>query len=119
MNRDERMIAQLLAMATDLGWRPQPSGEVIDLINSGALLTFQQAATICDLTSQRILDWIEHAALLGQPIAEKRSTWLIGTDRLLTYIEKYRGGLPARVKAENRLKEYWLRWSQTPELIRG
>jgi hypothetical protein len=112
----DRMIAQLLAMAAELGWKPQPAGDVIDLINEGALLTVQQAAIICGLTSQRILDWIEHAALLGQPFAEKKSTWLIGTDRLLTYIEKYRGGRPARVKAENLLQGYWPSWSQTPEL---
>jgi hypothetical protein len=110
------LIELHLQILAELGWKPHPIGDVIDLINDGALLTVQQAATICGLTSQRILDWIEHAALVGQPFAEKKSTWLVGTERLFAYIEKHRGGLPARVKAENLLKEHWPRWSQAPEL---
>jgi hypothetical protein len=43
-------------------------------------------------------------------------TWLLGTTRLLDYIEKYQGGLPARVKAQNRLKEYWSIWSGPEKL---
>jgi hypothetical protein len=40
----------------------------------------------------------------------------IGTERLLGYIEQHQGGLPARVKAENRLKEFWPIWSRPQEL---
>jgi hypothetical protein len=40
----------------------------------------------------------------------------IGTERLLCYIEQHQGGLPARVKAENRLKEFWPIWSRPQEL---
>jgi hypothetical protein len=112
----ERLIELHLQILAELGWRPHPVGDVIDLINDGALLTVPQAAIICGLTSQRILDWIEHAALVGQPFAEKRSTWLIGKDRLFAYIEAHRGGKPARVKAENLFKQYWPRWSQPSEL---
>lgn len=82
MNRD-RLIELHLEGLAELGCKLQPAGDVIEQINSGAVLTVQQAAIICELTCQRILDWIEHATLVGQPIAKKRSTWLIGTDRLL------------------------------------
>ena len=103
----DRLIELHLQILAELGWKPHSAGDVIDLINGGALLTVEQAAIVCGLTSQRILDWIEHAARLGQPFAEKKSTWLVGTERLFAYVEKHRGGLPARVKAENLFKERW------------
>jgi len=60
---------------------------------------------------------IRHRPLpFGRPIAEKRATWAIGTDRLLAYVEKWRGGPSARAAAEPRLKEHWPQWSQAPEL---
>jgi hypothetical protein len=36
--------------------------------------------------------------------------------RLFAYLENHCGGLPARVRADNRFKEYWPKWSQAPEL---
>jgi hypothetical protein len=44
---------------------------------------------------------------------------LLGTVRLLDFVEKYQGGLPARVKAENRLREYWSILSEPQELRGG
>jgi hypothetical protein len=50
---------------------------------------------------------------MGRPIAEKRANvWIIDTARLFAYIEKHRGGLSARLKAENRLREFWPNWSE-------
>jgi hypothetical protein len=49
----------------------------------------------------------------------KRATWMIGTARLLDYIEKHQGGRYARVKVENRLREFWPIWSEPQELCRG
>jgi hypothetical protein len=43
---------------------------------------------------------------------------LLGTSRLLDYIEKHQGGLQARVKAENLLKKYWPIWSEAPKAAR-
>ena len=40
-------------------------------------------------------------------MARQQHIGLVGTDRLFVYIEKHRGGLPARVKAENLFKERW------------
>jgi hypothetical protein len=93
-----------------------PVGDALHALRNGEFLTTSQAAIICDVTDQTIRDWIEHAASIGQPIAEKRTTWIIIRSLLLGYVEERCGGFPARVKAENRLKEYWPKWSQAPEL---
>ncbi|SRR6266404_7915948 len=114
-----RIIAQLLQVLTDLGWKPS-SGDVIDQIANGGLLTTAQAATICEVSGQTICRWNDDAARRGGPLGVKRATtWLIDANRLLAYVEKYHGGLPARVKAQNRLREYWPIWSETQELCRG
>jgi hypothetical protein len=111
----DRAIAQLVQVLTTLGWTP-PDRNVLDLIDDGAILTVQRAATICGVTSQAMLDWIADAARMRCPFARKGHTWMIDTEKLLAYVEKHRGGKPARVKAEEQLA-YWLpRWSQAAEL---
>ncbi|SDJ74951.1 hypothetical protein SAMN05216338_106339 [Bradyrhizobium sp. Rc2d] len=112
-----RMIEMHLQMLAELGWKP-PSGDVIDEIANGGLLTVAQAATICEVTDQTIYRWIEDASSKGQSLRKKTATWLIGTAWLLDYLESYQGGLPARVKADNRLREYWSIWSQSRDLRR-
>jgi hypothetical protein len=116
LNRD-RMIALHLQILAELGW-PPPSGDVIDQIASGGLLTVSQAAIICETTDQTIYRWLEDATNKGRALGEKRATWMIGTARLFAYIEEQQG-LPARVKAQNRLKECWPGWSQAKELRRA
>jgi hypothetical protein len=113
-----RIIAQLLQVLTDLGWKP-PSGDVIDEIANGGLLITPQAAIICEVSDQSVYRWIEDAISKGQPLGVKQATWLLGTVRLLDYVEKYQGGLPARVKAENLLKKYWPTWSKPQGLCPG
>lgn len=114
----DRMIDLHLQMLAVLGWKPS-SGDVIDEIANGGLLTVAQSAAICEVTDQSIYRWLDHAALRGQPLGKKSATWLIGTARLFDYVEAYQGGLPARVKAENLLKKYWPIWAQAGELRRG
>jgi hypothetical protein len=109
-----RMIDQHLQMLAELGWKP-PSGDVIDAIATGGLLTTAQAALICEVSGETIRRWNEEAARKGEPLGLKQATWLIGTARLLDYVEKYQGGLQARVKAENRLRHYWPIWSEPQE----
>ena len=79
-----------------------------------------QAATVCDVSDQAIYYWLEHAARMRRPIAEKRANvWIIDTARLFAYVERHRGGLSARVKAESRLREFWPSWSEPQELRPG
>ena len=113
-----RMIALLLQMLAELGWKP-PSGDVIDEIVRGGLLITAQAAVICEVSGQTICRWNEDATRRGEPLGVKQATWLLGTARLLDYVEEYQGGLPARVKAENLLKKYWPIWSEPQELRPG
>ncbi|GIQ77092.1 helix-turn-helix domain-containing protein [Bradyrhizobium sp. RD5-C2] len=114
-----RMIEQLLQWLADLGWKP-PTGDVIDEVTNGGLLTAQQVAVICEVSDQTIYRWNEDAARRGEPLGWKQATtWLIGTTRLLNYVEKHQGGLPARVKAQNRHRDFWPIWSAPQELCPG
>jgi hypothetical protein len=114
----DRLAAEHTRLATDAAnlairvRRLGRLGDALDDLRNGGFLTTQQAATICEVSDQAIRDWIEHAASIGEPIAEKRTTWIIGTRRLFAYIEAHCGGFPARVKAENRWRENWARWSR-------
>lgn len=110
----KRMIGLHLEMLAQLGWMP-PSGDVIDQIATGGLLTTAQAATICEVSGQTICRWNEDASRRGKPIGLKQVTWLLGTERLLDYVEK-QDGLHARVKAESRLRQFWPIWSGPQEL---
>ena len=58
------------------------------------------------------------AAVARRPLGLKRATWMIAR-RLLDYIEKHQGGRYERVKAENRLREFWPIWSEPQELCPG
>ncbi|RXG86148.1 DNA-binding protein [Bradyrhizobium zhanjiangense] len=89
----------------------------MDNLRDRLFLTVAEAAAVCDVTDQAIYNWIEHAARVRRPMAEKRANvWIIVTAQLLAYIEKHRGGLPARVEAENRLRKFWPKWSGPEEL---
>lgn len=97
--------------------RLSKAGDAMDNLREGLFLTATQAAAVCGVSDQAIYIWIDLAARKRRPFAEKRANvWIIDTARLLAYIEKHRGGLPARVKAENRLKEFWPIWSRPQEL---
>ncbi|MCK1620803.1 hypothetical protein IVA96_30380 [Bradyrhizobium sp. 159] len=114
----KRIIELLLQVLAELDWTPS-SGDVIDEIANGGLLTVAQSATIGENSDETIYRWIEDAASKGLTLGWRSATWLIGTARVLDYVEKHQGGLPARVKAENLLKRYWPIWSQPRKLRRG
>src|SRR5262249_41872187 len=118
MSDDQQALAdQLDRLATDaarLAARVRQldrGGDALDDLRNGGVPTPPPAPPLCGVSDQAIRDWIEHAASIGQPIAEKLTTWIISTRRLLAYIEAHCGGRPARVKAENLWKECWPRWS--------
>ncbi len=109
----ERMIAQLLQMAIDLGWTPP--GDVIDQIIDGGLLITTQAADACEVAKSTIHRWVKDAASKGSPLGvETPAGYLIGLDRLLNYVEAEQG-LHERVKVEARARKYADVWSQ-PQL---
>jgi hypothetical protein len=108
------------ALLADRVRRLGRAGDAMDDLREGLFLTVAQAATVCDVSDQAVYCWIDHAARMRRPIAEKRANvWIIDTALLFSYVETHRGGLPARVKAQNRLKEYWPIWSEPQELCPG
>ncbi|MCA6097636.1 hypothetical protein [Bradyrhizobium australafricanum] len=113
-----RIIEMHLQILAELGWQ-LPTGDVIDEIANGGVLLVRQAAYICDVSDETIYRWNKDATDKGQPLGCKGATWLIGTARLLNYLERHQGGRPERVKAENRLKQHWPIWSQARELSRA
>jgi hypothetical protein len=109
----ERMIAQLLQMAVELGWTPP--GDVIDEIIAGGLLITTQAMDVCEVSKTTIHRWLEDAAAKGQPLGVLTPAgYLIGLARLLDYIEATQD-LHARNKAEARAQKYASVWSE-PQL---
>jgi hypothetical protein len=119
MSDDPKAVAAELDRLADRVRRLERADDVIDDIRNGGVLTVPQAATICETTDQSVYRWLADATRRGEPLGLKRATWLIGRVRLLDYVEKYQGGLPARVKAENLLKKYWPIWSEPQELCPG
>ena len=112
LNR-ERMIADLLRMAVELGWTPP--GDVIDQIVAGGLLITTQAADACDVTKSTIHRWMGEAEAKGKPLGVlSPAGYLIGRDRLLDFVEADQD-YPARVKAKAQAEKYATVWSQ-PQL---
>jgi hypothetical protein len=113
LDRLSAVVARLADRVRRLG----RAGDAMDDLREGLFLTVVQAAKVCAVSDQAIYTWIEQAARMGHPFAEKRANvWIIDTARLLAYVEKHRGGLPARVKAKSRLREFWPSWSEPQEL---
>src|SRR5438445_7947526 len=115
MPDDPKALAAELDRLVDRLRRLTRADDVIDDIRNGGLLTTAQAATICEVSDQTIYRWNEDATCKGEALGLKQATWLIGTARLLDFVEK-QDGFPARVKAENRLRELWPNWSKQYEL---
>jgi hypothetical protein len=116
MSNDPKAMAAELDRLADRVRGLERADDVIDEIANGGLLTVQRAAIICETTDQTVYRWLTDAARRREPLGVKQATWLIGTARLLDYVEKFQGGLPARVKAENLLKKHWSIWSEPREL---
>ncbi|MBR0900980.1 hypothetical protein JQ616_38995 [Bradyrhizobium tropiciagri] len=95
-------------------------GDGMDDLREGLFLSVGQAAIVCDVSDQAIYNWIEHAARVRRPIAEKRANvWIIDTARLFAYVDKRRGGPSARVIAVDRLRAFWPIWSKPQKLRLG
>ena len=67
-------------------------GDALDDLRDGAFLTVSQAAIICEVSDQTVLNWIADAERLDRPIAEKQVSWIIGRDALLDYVLARRQG---------------------------
>ena len=112
-----RMIAQLLQMLAELGWTP-PTGDVIDQILAGGVLTTTQAADACEASDTTIHRWLEEAAEKREPLGVlSPAGYIIGKDRLFKYIEREQGR-HARLVTESRARKYADVWSQPRQLLK-
>lgn len=100
----QTLAAELDTLARRIRRLPQ-GGDVIDLIAAGELLTTEQAADISERDQETIRRWCEDGSL-G---VKQAKFWLIGTRRLLDYIEQHQGK-HARLVAETRAKKYLQMW---------
>ena len=116
LDRD-KLIAQLLAMLADLGWTP-PTGDAINHLIDGGLLTSAQAEDVSERDRDTIVRWHEEAVAEGRPSLGVLTPagWLWGKSRLLDYIELRRGRY-ARNEAQTRANKYSDIWSQPPQLV--
>jgi hypothetical protein len=113
-----RIIVQLLQLLAELGWTPPPTGDVIDQILAGGVLTTSQAADACDASDTTIHRWLQDAAEKGKPLGVlSPAGYIIGKDRLLAYIEREQGR-HARLVAESRGRKYADVWSRPPQLLK-
>jgi hypothetical protein len=113
----DRMIAQLLQMLIDLGWK-LPTGDAIDHLIDGGLLTSAQAEDVSARDRDTIVRWHEEAVAEGRPPLGVLTPagWLWGKARLLDYIE-LKSGRYSRNVAQTRAKKYTDLWSRPPQLV--
>jgi hypothetical protein len=121
MTDDQKTLAdeldRLSGFVANLAGRVRRLNKAGDVVDGFLFLSVAEAAQVCGVSGQAIRTWIDHAARMGRPIAQKcANTWIVDVSRLLAYVEKHRGGLPARVKGENLLKKYWPIWSGPQKL---
>ncbi len=114
----DRIIDQLLQMLFELGWTP-PTGDVIDMILRGELLTLEASADVCECSDEKIRKACEAATATKHALGIKwAGRWLVGKARLLNMVEQGkldgRRGKHARLIAEDRAKKYesWARPQQ-------
>ncbi len=99
-SNDNRLIVHLLQMLTELGWKP-PSGDVIDEIANGGLLTTAQAATICEVTDwQETCDMVDRLGAAVR-IRRKISGWVARAGESPEPAEGILAGLVAQGRTES------------------
>jgi hypothetical protein len=117
---DQRALAAELMKLADRVRQLETSGDVVDQILNGALLSLEQAADVCECSDEKIRRACEAAAATKHPLGVRwAGRWLLGKARLLDMIERGkldgRRGKHARLIAEGRAGKYesWAR-PQTP-----
>ncbi|MET4016302.1 hypothetical protein BSZ19_04045 [Bradyrhizobium japonicum] len=114
----ERLIAQLLQMLADLGWTPPATGDALDQLLRGGLLTGAQAEDVTGRDRDTIVRWHEAAIAEGRPLLGVLTPagWLWDKVRLLDHIE-LKSGRYARNVSQTRAEKYAEMWSQPPQLV--
>jgi hypothetical protein len=104
-----------------LGWT-LPSGDVIDQILRGELLTLEQAGDVFDCSDEKLRKLCELTARTKRPLGVKfAGRWLVSVPRLLDDLEqgrldRRRRGSAERARAEARARKYE-GWARPQELL--
>jgi hypothetical protein len=113
------MLAAELHQFADRLQRLETSGDVVDQILDGALLSLEQAADVGECSDEKVRRACELAAGTQRPLGVKfANRWFVGKARLLDDLEQgkidRRRGPHVRQRAEERAKKYesWARPQQ-------
>jgi hypothetical protein len=116
---DQRALAAELHRFADRVRQLETSGDVVDQILNGALLSLEQAADVAECSGEKVRKSCELAAGTQRPLGVKfANRWFVGKARLLDDLEQgkidRRRGPHVRQRAEERAKKYesWARPQQ-------
>ena len=120
---DQRALAAELHQLADRVQQLEASGDVVDLILSGALLSLEQAADVAECSGEKVRKSCELAAGTQRPLGVKfANRWFVGKARLLDDLEQgkidRRRGPHVRQRAEERAKKYES-WARPQEPLRA
>ena len=115
----QRALAAELHQLADRVRQLETSGDVVDQILNGALLSLEQAADVAECSGEKVRKSCELAAGTQRPLGVKfANRWFVGKARLLDDLEQgkidRRRGPHVRQRAEVRAKKYesWARPQQ-------
>jgi hypothetical protein len=113
---DQKALAAELHQLADRVQRLETSGDVVDQILNGALLSLEQAADVAECSGEKVRKSCELAAGTQRPLGVKfANRWFVGKARLLDDLEQgkidRRRGLHVRQRAKERARKYegWAR----------
>jgi hypothetical protein len=116
---DQKALATELHRFADRVCQLETSGDVVDQILDGALLSLEQAADVAECSGEKVRKSCELAAGTQRPLGVKfANRWFVGKARLLDDLEQgkidRRRGPHVRQRAEERAKKYesWARPQQ-------
>jgi hypothetical protein len=119
MTDDQKAVASELHQLADRVRQLETSGDVVDQILNGALLSLEQAADVVECSGEKVRKSCELAAGTQRPLGVKfANRWFVGKARLLDDLEQgkidRRRGPHVRQRAEERAKKYesWARPQQ-------
>jgi hypothetical protein len=100
---DEQLVAEIVRRFRETH---SSAHDWVAAFHAGDMLTTDAAGYIAGVSAETIRRRAVEAAMAGRPIGvQHASVWLISRARLLDWIEQHEG-LPARLAAETRARQY-------------
>jgi hypothetical protein len=120
---DQKALATELRRFADRVQQLETSGDVVDLILNGALLSLEQTADVAECSDEKIRKQCELTAGTKRPLGVKfAGRWFVGKAPLLDDLEQgkidRRRGPHVRQRAEERARKYE-EWARPQELLKS